>query len=58
MTMTDIRKRYGLTQKQMSEVTGIPKPTIEAWDRGTRTPPEWLPKMVEAFLERVFPQQK
>lgn len=53
MTMTEIRKAHGLTQQKMSDITGIPKSTIEAWDRGTRKPPKWLPKMVDAYLKQI-----
>lgn len=47
----EMRQKYGLTQKQFSEVTGIPKRTIENWEGGQRTPPEWLPKMIKCYLE-------
>lgn len=52
--MNDIksmRKKYELTQKRFSEVTGIPKRTIEDWETEKRHPPEWLPKMIECYLE-------
>lgn len=47
-----IRQRFGLTQKSFSEITGIPKRTIESWEEEQRTPPEWLPKMIECYLEK------
>ena len=47
----EIRQRFGLTQKSFSEITGIPKRTIESWEEEQRTPPEWLPKMIECYLE-------
>lgn len=53
--MNDIksmRKKFELTQKQFSEVTGIPKRTIEDWETEKRHPPEWLPKMIETYLEK------
>lgn len=46
-----IRMKYELTQKRFSEVTGIPKRTIEDWETEKRHPPEWLPKMILCYLE-------
>ncbi len=48
--LKELKNRFDMTQKEMSEFLGIPKSTIEAWERGTRTPPEWLPKMIECYL--------
>lgn len=50
MGIKEMRQKFGLTQKRFSEVTGIPKRTVESWEEGKRTPPEWLPKMIESFL--------
>lgn len=50
----ELKQQYHLTQKVLSEITGIPKSTIEAWERGTRTPPEWLPKMIECYVNVNF----
>ncbi len=47
----EMRQKYGLTQKQFSEITGIPKRTVESWEEEKRTPPEWLPKMIWCYLE-------
>lgn len=47
----ELRQKYNLTQKVFSEVTGIPKRTVESWEEEKRTPPEWLPKMIETYLE-------
>ena len=42
------RAARGWTQAKTSEVTGIPLPTLEAWERGTRTPkPYSLPGILE-----------
>lgn len=50
----ELKVRYRLTQQKFSDITGIPKSTVEAWERGTRNPPEWLPKMIEAYLASVI----
>lgn len=36
----EARKEAGLTQQQMSDEMGIPKRTIENWERGVRKCPE------------------
>lgn len=50
MNIKEIRQNFGYTQKQFSEITGIPKRTIEDWETEKRHPPEWLPKMIECYL--------
>lgn len=51
MKIKEIRQNFGYTQKQFSEITGIPKRTIEDWETEKRHPPEWLPKMIECYLK-------
>lgn len=53
MKIKEIRTAHGLTQQAMSDITGIPKRTIENWEAGSRTPPAWLPKMISAFLDSI-----
>lgn len=50
MKIKEMRQNFGFTQKQFSEITGIPKRTIEDWETEKRHPPEWLPKMIECYL--------
>lgn len=47
------RKHAGLTQKQMSDLMGIPRRTIEDWDRGVRKCPEWAERLIVAELDRI-----
>ena len=35
-----------LTQKQMSDLLGIPLRTIEDWDSGRRKPPEYVVSLI------------
>ena len=44
--MKDLRKQTGLTQKAFSEHLGIPLRTIEDWEAGRRTPPEYIPRLI------------
>ena len=46
-----LRKVYGLTQAKMSEITGIPKRTIEDWENGRRKPAEYMLDLVESKLK-------
>lgn len=48
----ELRKEYGLTQKALSEITGIPKRTIEDWENDRRKPPEYLINLVKAKLSQ------
>lgn len=40
------RKLAGLTQAQMAEELGIPKRTIENWESGARTAPEYVERLI------------
>ena len=53
MEIKSIRSAYHLTQQQMSDLTGIPRRTIEDWESGRRNPPEWLPKMIQSYLSTL-----
>lgn len=53
-TVRSIREKYQLTQQKLSEVTGIPKRTIENWESGKRTPPSYLPLLIEAKVQIVM----
>lgn len=47
----ELRKQTGLTQKAFSEHLGIPLRTIEDWEAGRRTPPEYIPRLIEYQLK-------
>lgn len=49
-TMKELRKSLGLTQKQFGEKYGIPRRTIEDWDRGLKTPPVYWVKIFKRLL--------
>lgn len=56
MNIKEARIKHGLTQKQLSDITGIPTRTIENWDGGQRKCPEYVEKMVLEILEQKFGQ--
>ncbi len=49
-TTKEIRKIAGLTQKELSELTKIPKRTIENWESGKRVPPDWVLLLIEYYV--------
>ena len=49
----ELRQRYSLTQRALSELTGIPKRTIECWEGGQRKPSEWAVKLITFYVEHT-----
>lgn len=49
------RKAAGLTQQQLADRYGIPIRTVVDWDRGVRTPPEYVKNMLLRCLALDFP---
>ena len=47
----EIRKETGLSRKDFSEHLGIPLRTIEDWEAGRRTPPEYIPRLIKYQIE-------
>ena len=57
-----LRESTGLTRKEFSEHIGIPVRTLEDWEAGRRTPPEYIPRLIsyqlkyEELLQKVSAQ--
>lgn len=47
----ELRDSVGLTRKEFSEHVGIPVRTLEDWEAGRRTPPEYIPRLIEHQLK-------
>ena len=47
----ELRKSIGLTRKEFSEHVGIPVRTLEDWEAGRRTPPEYIPRLIAYQLK-------
>lgn len=47
------RKELGLSQRAFAEASGIPRRTIEDWEREVNTPPCWVQKLVLGEMERM-----
>ncbi len=52
LILKEARAEYGITQKELSEITDIPLRTIENWESGKRTPSPWVEKMVYSYLKK------
>jgi transcriptional regulator with XRE-family HTH domain len=48
-----MREELGLTQKELSNETGIPNRTIENWEGGINSPPAWVQKLLFEKLESI-----
>lgn len=46
-----LREQTGLSRKDFSIHIGIPLRTIEDWEAGRRTPPEYIPRLIEDQLK-------
>ena len=55
-SIKDTRIKYGLTQKQVSDLTGVPFRSIQNWEGGQRKCPEYVSKMVTDILNQKFGQ--
>ena len=47
----ELRERAGMTRKEFSEYTKIPVRTLEDWEAGRRTPPEYVPRLISYQLK-------
>lgn len=47
----DLREGIGLSRKEFSNHIGIPIRTLEDWEAGRRTPPEYIPRLIAYQLK-------
>lgn len=50
----DTRIKYGLTQKQVSDITGVPFRSIQNWEGGQRKCPDYVTNMIIMLLDQKF----
>lgn len=50
-TIKELRESAGMSRKEFSEHTGIPVRTLEDWEAGRRTPPEYIPRLIAYQLK-------
>lgn len=47
------RARLEITQAELSNVLGVPKRTIESWEMGDRTPPDYVQRLILSKLKEL-----
>lgn len=47
----ELRESIKLSRKDFSEHIGIPVRTLEDWEAGRRTPPEYIPRLIAYQLK-------
>ena len=47
----ELRESIGMNRRAFSEYTGIPIRTLEDWEAGRRTPPEYVPRLLAYMLK-------
>ena len=47
----ELREQAGMNRKEFSEYTKIPVRTLEDWEAGRRTPPEYIPRLLSYQLK-------
>ena len=52
----ETRMKYGLTQKQVSDITGVPHRSIQNWEGGQRKCPDYVTGMIVNILDQKFGQ--
>ncbi len=50
-TIKELRESIGMSRKEFSEHMGIPVRTLEDWEAARRTPPEYVPRLIEYQLK-------
>ena len=55
-----LRESTGMSRKEFSDHTGIPVRTLEDWEAGRRTPPEYVPRLLsyQLKLEQIAVAEK
>ncbi len=52
-----LRKMTGMNRVEYAEWIGIPYRTIQEWEIGRRTPPDYLLDLIEHKIRTDFPQE-
>lgn len=48
----EAREKAGLNIKQLADLLGAPYRTVQDWNAGRATPPQWIQRLVIAEIER------
>ena len=44
--LKELRKKNNMTQSELSKMLEVPKRTIENWEGGVNSPPEYVQKLI------------
>ena len=47
----ELREQTGMNRREFSKYTKIPVRTLEDWEAGKRTPPEYVPRLLSYQLK-------
>ena len=50
LKIKELRESKGMNRKEFSEYTDIPIRTLEDWEAGRRTPPKYVPRLLECMI--------
>jgi DNA-binding transcriptional regulator YiaG len=53
-----IREKTGLNRREFSDKYGIPVRTLEEWEAGRRTPPEYVVRLLSYVVEFQLIKEK
>ena len=54
MNIKETRIKYGLTIKQVSDLTSVPYRSLQNWEAGVRKCPDYVENMVVTMIENTF----
>ncbi len=58
MTIKEIARAHGISNRELARRCGIPIRTVENWSAGAATPPEYVLRLIEAFLDNLDQKEK
>lgn len=51
MTIKEIARAHGISNRELARRCGIPIRTVENWSAGTATPPDYILTLIESHLK-------
>jgi transcriptional regulator with XRE-family HTH domain len=54
----NFRKRFGWSQRKLSEQSGISISAIKSWESGKTNPPKWIELVFSAILYELQPYKQ
>lgn len=53
MKIKEVRLRLGLSAADVTRIIGVPRRTLQDWEAGKRTPPEYVERLIIEKLENT-----